>query len=218
VAEAAPDGSPVELYARLEPLGEPELIDAEAPAGAEILELGCGAGRVTHALLALGHPVVAVDNSAEMLAHVRGAETVLGDVEALELDRRFPVVLLASQFVNVPDVAQRQRLLATCARHVAPDGIVLVERLAPDWQPVEDEVDRGGVRMALRDARRDGKLVSGTMEYAFDGRVLRHPFTSYVLDDDELDAALAEARLALDSYLDERGVWVRAVPAPRGRA
>ncbi len=45
-----------------------------AGAGASILELGCGAGRVTHPLVALGHPVVAVDESPEMLAHVRGAE------------------------------------------------------------------------------------------------------------------------------------------------
>ena len=50
----APDGSPVALYARLPALGEPELIHDAVPAGAEILELGAGAGRVTHDLLALG--------------------------------------------------------------------------------------------------------------------------------------------------------------------
>jgi SAM-dependent methyltransferase len=69
-----PDGCSVELYALLPPMGEPEVVHAAVPAGASILELGAGAGRVTHRLVALGHPVVAVDESAEMLARVRGAE------------------------------------------------------------------------------------------------------------------------------------------------
>ena len=113
----APDGSPVALYARLPALGEPELIHDAIPAGAEILELGAGAGRVTHGLLALGHPVVAVDNSAEMLALVEGAETVHAHIETLDLGRRFPVVVLASNFINHPDVTERRGLLACCARH-----------------------------------------------------------------------------------------------------
>ena len=64
----------MELYSLLPPMGEPEIVHAAIPAGAGILELGAGAGRVTHRLLELGHPVVAVDESAEMLARVRGAE------------------------------------------------------------------------------------------------------------------------------------------------
>ena len=75
VSGTAPDGSPVALYARLPPLGEPELIHDAIPAGAEILELGAGAGQRHARARRLGHPVVAVDNSAEMLALVRGAET-----------------------------------------------------------------------------------------------------------------------------------------------
>ena len=40
--------SPVKLYARMPTFGEPELIHEAIPAGAEILELGSGAGRMTH--------------------------------------------------------------------------------------------------------------------------------------------------------------------------
>lgn len=83
MTDVAPDGSPVLLYARLPSLGEAELIHEAVPAGSQILELGAGAGRVTHELLALGHAVVAVDNSREMLAFIRGAETVLGDMKTL---------------------------------------------------------------------------------------------------------------------------------------
>ncbi|WP_220182865.1 class I SAM-dependent methyltransferase [Sphaerisporangium album] len=67
-----PDGCAVDYYATLKPRGEPERIHAAIPEGASILELGAGAGRITHSLLALGHEVVAVDESAEMLAHIRG--------------------------------------------------------------------------------------------------------------------------------------------------
>jgi SAM-dependent methyltransferase len=69
-----PDGCAVELYRVLPAMGEPEVVHAAIPAGAGILELGAGAGRVTRRLVALGHPVVAVDESAEMLACVRGAD------------------------------------------------------------------------------------------------------------------------------------------------
>ena len=62
------------------------------------------------ALQALGHPVVAVDQSPEMLAHVHGATTVCTDIEALALGRRFAGVLLASHLVNV---ASDTRRLAT---------------------------------------------------------------------------------------------------------
>lgn len=93
MTDVAPDGSPVLLYARLPSLGEAELIHEAVPAGSQILELGAGAGRVTHELLALGHEVVAVDNSREMLAFIRGAETVLGDMKTLNLEGRFPVVV-----------------------------------------------------------------------------------------------------------------------------
>jgi 2-polyprenyl-3-methyl-5-hydroxy-6-metoxy-1,4-benzoquinol methylase len=116
----------VELYSLLPTMGEPGIVHAAIPAGAAILELGAGAGRVTHPLLELGHPVVAVDESAEMLARVRGAETVPARIQELHLGRRFDVVLLASFLVNTPDRELRGRFLAACREHVRDDGCVLV--------------------------------------------------------------------------------------------
>jgi SAM-dependent methyltransferase len=208
VSGAAPDGSPVELYALLEPLGEPELVHAAIPPGAEILELGCGAGRITHPLLALGHAIVAVDNEAAMLARVRGAETVLADIETLELGRRFPAVLLASNVVNEPDEGVRRRLLAACARHVAADGVVLLQRLPLDWTPQEGTSERGGVRMTLTDLRVEGELVSATMVYEHEGRAWRHPFTSRRSCDESLDRDLAAVGLERFRVLDEAASWI----------
>lgn len=89
----APDGSPVELYMRLSGEGEAELIDAQLHPGSRILELGCGAGRLTHELVRRGHRVTAVDNSPDMLAYVSGAETILADIIGLDLDRIFDAVV-----------------------------------------------------------------------------------------------------------------------------
>ncbi len=127
------DGCPVELYRLLPATGEPALVHAAVPPGAEILDLGCGAGRLTHPLLELGHPVTAVDNSADMLAHVHGATTVLADIETLDLDRRFAAVLLASHLVNTPDDRLRGRVEALLRSHRAADGFLL-DRL-PDVGP-----------------------------------------------------------------------------------
>jgi SAM-dependent methyltransferase len=60
------------------------------PSGASILELGSGAGRVTHPLVELGYAVTAVDESAEMLARVRGARTVRSTIERLDWYDRVP--------------------------------------------------------------------------------------------------------------------------------
>jgi SAM-dependent methyltransferase len=212
VSGVAPDGSPVALYARLPPFGEPELIHGVVPAGAEILELGAGAGRITHPLLALGHPVVAVDNSEEMLQLIRGAETVLADFERLDLGRRFPVVVLASNFVNHPDRAERRAFLACCARHVLPGGQVLLQGFPRDWTPTTDWSHHGDVRLRLRRFTLEGDLVSGEMEYLVDGRQLLHMFESELLSDEDLDADLQAVGLERTRELDDRGAWIEAAP------
>jgi SAM-dependent methyltransferase len=216
-----PDGCSVELYSLLPPMGEPEIIHAAIPAGAGVLELGAGAGRVTHRLLALGHPVVAVDESAEMLARVRGAETVRAAIQELALGRRFDVVLLASFLVNTPDHELQERFLGACRAHVRDHGCVLVQRHEPGWFEAVAEGERtdGGISFRLRDLGRPGPgLVSATVEYEVDGRVWTQSFTAERLDDQQLAAALDDVGLAVDAYLTGDGSWVRAVPVSRGTA
>jgi SAM-dependent methyltransferase len=216
IAATAPDGSPVELYARMPTFGEPELIHGAIPAGAEILELGSGAGRMTHRLLELGHPVTAVDSSAEMLAHVRGAQTVRSQIEGLDLGRRFACVLLASQLINDQDI-ERAAYLATCARHVARDGVVLIQRYDPAWatDPRPSDSERGGVRIRVVEPRRQGRLLTATVEYEADGRTWRQgPFTATIVEDDELAARLNVSGLRLERWLDDRRTWLAATPLP----
>jgi SAM-dependent methyltransferase len=191
---------------------EAELVHGAIPTGADILELGCGVGRVTHELVALGHPVVAVDESEEMLAHVRGAEKVRSRIEDLDVNRRFGCVLMMSHLVNSDD-SQRSALLAAAARHVAPGGVVLIERYDPSWQPEESSPKRHGeVLISLVDVRVDGDHFSATARYQLGDEVWLQPFTAWILDDTQLGKSLVAAGLELGGSLDGSGRWVAARP------
>ena len=79
----APDGSPVDIYRAMPRPAEADMIHAAIPAGASVLDLGCGTGRFARALAALGHPVVAVDHEPAMLEgleSVAGVTPVLADI------------------------------------------------------------------------------------------------------------------------------------------
>jgi SAM-dependent methyltransferase len=213
--EVTPDGSPVVVYRRLPPAGEAELIDRAVGTAGSILELGCGAGRITHGLVRLGHPVTAVDESREMLDRVRGAERVQASIEQLDLGRTFDAVVLASHFVNEPDPERRLRLLETCARHTSPEGSVLVESYPVDldWQEALQRTSvHGDVSITLRNADLDGAHVDAVVEYSVDGRSWRQRFSAQMLDETDLAAALRAAGLDLVGWLDERRTWSRARP------
>ena len=209
-----PDGCAVDFYAMMPDFGEPAIVHEAAGPAVSILELGCGAGRVTHPLVALGHSVVAVDESPEMLAHIHDAETVCARIQDLSLGRRFRAVLLASHLINADDQTRR-RFLDACRRHVADDGCVIIQQHSPEWfaAAADSEVVRDGLILRLRDVTRPApNLVSATAEYVVGDRCWTQTFTTTRLDDAELAAALAAAGMRLDRYLTGDHSWFRAVP------
>src|SRR5690606_17737251 len=129
----SPDGSPLALYLAIPAGDAPTIVHQAVPPASSILELGSGPGRLTRVLVAYGHTVTAVDDSREMLEHVTGARRVCADLHELDLGERFDVVLGASHLINEPKPATRRRLLQVCRRHVAEDGVVLLERYPPGW-------------------------------------------------------------------------------------
>ncbi|MEU6276731.1 class I SAM-dependent methyltransferase [Streptomyces populi] len=211
-----PDGCAVELYTRL-PVGtEPDIINAAVPAAAHILELGSGAGRMTHPLLDLGFAVTAVDESADMLEHVRGARRIRSSIEDLDLGETFDVVLLASFLVHAGDVRVRRALLDTCVRHVADDGCVLIQREGENYHTdvPRERTDPSGfvVRILSVEPLGDGTS-SVRAEYVFPDAAWTQTFLSRPLTKDAFEEALAEAGLKVDRYLTDDGMWVRAVKA-----
>ena len=206
-------GAPVDLYRLLEAADEPALIDRELPEDAEILELGCGSGRITHPLIAMGRRVVAVDFNPEMLQLIDGAQTVLSRIEDLDLGRAFGGVLLMSTLIDAPQEI-RLSLLGSIRRHLAPNGVALIERYDPDIgnDPTPTERHLGAVTIRVSEIERRGQLLYQTIEYdagthgnwriRLDGR--------YVVSDDEMLADLAAAGLRLLRWIDERHRWLAA--------
>ncbi|EUA12125.1 tellurite resistance TehB family protein [Mycobacterium kansasii 732] len=68
------DGSVVEIYRRVSGDAEVQVIAAMLNPASSVLDLGSGAGRIANPLSELGHQLTAVDDSADMLAHVRPGE------------------------------------------------------------------------------------------------------------------------------------------------
>jgi SAM-dependent methyltransferase len=208
----ARDGSPVLVYSRLPAMGEPELIHGSIRAGASILELGSGAGRITHPLVALGHGVTAVDDSPAMLAAIHGARTVLADIASLDLAERFDCVLLGSHLLNDPSSAP---FLATARRHVADDGLVLAEVYPPelDWVArVGRPTVLGPVTITVTQATLDGPRLDAEVAYEVDGRRWTQPFVAVIRDEADLRCLLADADLAFDRWLERARGWLLARP------
>ncbi|OKJ94761.1 methyltransferase [Streptomyces sp. CB02400] len=210
-----PDGCAVELYARLPVGDEPDVIAAAVPAGARILELGSGVGRMTHALLERGFEVTAVDESAEMLERVRGARTICGPIERLDLGETFDVVLLASFLVHAGDVEVRRGLLRTCVRHLAKGGCVLIQREGEDYHTnvPRERVDPAGFTVRIVSAEPVGDGVDSVhAEYVFPDATWTQTFRARPLTREQFEEALAETGLKVDRYLTEDRMWVRTVP------
>ena len=211
--DVTPDGSPVAVYLQLAAHGEDAIIDAAIPAGATILELGCGVGRITHALVARGRHVVAVDESPAMIRYVREATTVCTPIEELALDQRFGGVVLASRLVNVADDSRRQLWLEVCARHVEHDGVVVIERWTPEQAAslrVDDPRSIDGVEICARNIRRLGSRYEVTLAYRIDAREWTQTFESEVLDDLNFLRALQHAGMRHEKWLDPARAWCAA--------
>lgn len=213
-AVVAPDGSPRAVYRALPPEPALSLVRSALRPGATVLELGSGPGRLTHPLVDAGHQVVAVDRSPDMVACVRGADTVVGDAWRLRLGRRFDAVLATAHLFDQPAASRKAALLAACRRHLAPGGVVVVERYPPDWEPEDAVGTLGAVGVRLRIAGRGrGRSFTGAVTYTLGNRSWTQRFAASVTPDAELDRLAAAAGLRVAGRLDERGSWVRLTHA-----
>ena len=102
---------------------------ARAAAG-PVLDVGAGTGRVSLRLAAAGFDVTALDHDPELLAVLseRAAEagveveTVLADAAAFELPRRFALIAVPMQTLQLLD--EREGFFASARRALLPGGLV----------------------------------------------------------------------------------------------
>lgn len=188
-----------------------------------VLELGCGTGRITRVLADAAPLVVGVDISPEMLERARkrvgdrpGVHLVRGDMRTLRLDRAFDRVVAANDpFAHLISDGDRDRAVATAARHLAPGGRFVLEGhwLTPDEMrraelpsglrrvrtPVADEKLR--IREVWR-CRKETRRCRARYEYVRgDGTVESAEFEARLWTTDELVERLERSGLELD------GLW-----------
>jgi hypothetical protein len=189
------------LIRRRRPIGEP------AGAGtASIYDGIAGAGRIVQSLAELG---VALDAVSQLVVD---PEAPPGDLDGVDVDTRFPLVVLGSHLVNLPDEGARSSLLHVARRHLAPEGTLLVEHHPVDWAETAAETrPTPGSSVGMTKVRRDPPFVSAVSTYDVGGRWVEQPFTARVLSEAELDAALADAGLVRIGRLGP--TWLEAMPS-----
>lgn len=211
----APDGCAVAFYTLLPPGGEAEIVHAAVPPTASVLELGCGTGRILRRLAELGHRVLGVDESPDMLDQAADLNVVCSRIQALDLHRAFDTVLLASTLINTADTAARTAMLDTARRHITHGGSFILQQHPPHWFDglVPSSTERDGIRYTVGAIDRDGPLLATTVEYQIKHHRWTHTFTTRRLPDDELAMILASAGFSDIRWLTADHAWLAVAAA-----
>jgi SAM-dependent methyltransferase len=115
-------------------LREIALVQALLPAGGQVLDLGCGTGRLSRALAESGYSVTGLDGSAAMLADAsrhKGTLLVRADAFRLPFDEQsFDCVVMLRIAFHFADLGP---LLAEAARVLTPGGRLVFDTYL--WSP-----------------------------------------------------------------------------------
>jgi SAM-dependent methyltransferase len=107
--------------------GEADFVMSFTPRS--VLDAGCGAGRVARELADRGVAVVGADIEETMISAARRRRPDLdwrvADVATLDLERTFDLVLMAGNVPIFTPPGSHRALVAGCARHVAPGGLLV---------------------------------------------------------------------------------------------
>ena len=116
----------------------------------EILEFMCGTGRI---LYYLKHENMwGVDSSAKMLSRARenlkdaNVHLILGDVRAVDLNKKFCVVIIGLNSLIMFPMEERVVILKNAVRHLKPNGRVLIDIFNP-LEFVENIVHHGDTKI-----------------------------------------------------------------------
>ena len=114
-----------------------------ARSGGPILDVGAGTGRVTLELAQSGHTVCALDRDASLLQELtrRAAgcdvSTVCADARSFALGRRFPLIIVPMQTIQLLGGEPGRGAVLRCARdHLEPGGRLAIA-IAGELEPFE---------------------------------------------------------------------------------
>ncbi len=192
--------------------------------GGEVLDLGCGTGRVALHLARRGHPVIGIDSDPALVAELnrRAGEAALTahaeirDARDFDLGRRFGLVLAPMQLLQLfAGAAERRSCLACAARHLAPGARLAAAILAPNGG-IEGGEEGGPIPDILEE---EGWVYSSLpVAVLGDGeRILIHRIRQKVSPGGALSEHSSEIILAdlPATVLESEGAAVGLVPAGR---
>jgi toxoflavin synthase len=180
-----------------------------------VLELATGTGHYARRLRMLGASrVVAVDLSAEMVALAQEEEdrTPLGicyqvhDVETLDLEETFDVVLAVYLLHYAADIDRLDAMSRVVAHHLKPGGRFVTFQMNPSLAREEHYYEPYGVRMKLPPHYSDGQELSFSVHV---GEDWWPPISVHYWTRETLTASLQRAGLTAirweDPTLDPQG-------------
>ncbi len=139
-----------------------------------VLELGVGTGRLAIPLVALGHRVIGMDASPEMLAALDAKSRAAGTTDLVGVpgdvgdpadwpEGEFEVIVAAFNLIfNLADEATQMSAFGAAAGHLRPGGALVVEAFIP---PPHEYSDRPERNLELRSVSPAGvTLIATEME------------------------------------------------------
>jgi SAM-dependent methyltransferase len=154
-----------------DPHGEVAFVQRHAPAS--VLDAGCGTGRVAIELDRRGVEVVAADVDASMLATARRlgphVTWVEADLATLDLGRTFDVVVMAGNVLLFTPPGTEADVVAGCARHLTPGGLLIAGFQRSDRYPLERydaDAEAAGLELVERYATWHRDPFEATSDYA----------------------------------------------------
>src|SRR3984893_1176111 len=127
--------------------------DAAREFGDPVLELGCGAGRITMALAEAGKRVTGLDLSERMLERAVGKRAALrvesrervhlvqGDMAHFDLGETFRLVIIPFRaFHHLLEVRQQMDCLECVRKHLPPGGRLVLDVFQTDAERMHDPV------------------------------------------------------------------------------
>jgi SAM-dependent methyltransferase len=165
--------------------------------GRRTLDLGCGEGRVSRDLKALGHRVIAVDSSRSMIDAARAADPELDVVEAhaarLPFEDAFADIVVA--FMSLHDVDDMRGAVREASRVLEPGGRLVAAVVHPINTAGKFESRDPDAAFVMRGSYFDRRRYADAVER--DG--LRMTFESRHWTLDDYVTAMVDAGLLVDA-------------------
>lgn len=140
----------------------------------QLIDAGCGTGRIALELARHGVEVVGVDLDPRMLEQARRKAPQLtwhcADLATLDLGRRFDVVLLAGNVMLFVTPGTEAQVVQSLAQHLAPGGLLIagfqLDRTAYTLAEYDAAATAAGLVLQDRWSTWDGDRWSANSQYA----------------------------------------------------